>query len=270
MSLLQGTPQSFAGPGEYFTDPIHARTYPAIDPLKASLVGKRVFVVGSGAIGQAMAISYARAGAACIAIGTHCDPTLAVKKAAQDAEWKPPRVLSINIDINSTASIDNAAALIQASFEGIDILVIDSGGLEGARSTAEGNMDKWWHSWTTNLRGPYLVARAFLPMMLKGGDKTIVFVASAAAHCVHTYEASACGTSMLAQLRFAAFLAAEYGDQGVLPFCIHLGDLAMGASADSTSAEHEHKWPELFADTVVYLTKRKRIWLSGRYINCTW
>lgn len=187
-----------------------------------------------------MAISYARAGAACIAIGTHCDPTLAVKKAAQDAERKPPRVLSINIDVNSTASIDNAAALIQASFEGIDILVIDSGGLEEARLTAEGNMDKWWHSWTTNLRGPYLVARAFLPMMLKGGDKTIVFVASAAAHCVHTYEASACGISMLAQLRFAAFLAAEYGDQGVLPFCIHLGDLAMGASADSTSAEHEH------------------------------
>ncbi|KAL8752801.1 MAG: hypothetical protein Q9199_005491 [Rusavskia elegans] len=250
MPLLKGMPQSLAGPGDYLTDPIHIRTYAAINPLKASLVGKRVFVVGSGAIGQAMAISYARAGASYIAVGAHCDltpVTAAVKKAAQDAERKPPRVLSISLDINSTTSIDNTAALIQASFEGIDIIVMDSGALEEAKSTLESNMDKWWDSWTTNLRGPYLVARAFLPMMLKGGDKTIVFVASAAAHCVHTYEMSAYGTSMLAQLRFAAFLAAEYSDEGVLPFCIHLGDLATGAWVDGVSAEHENNMPQLMA-----------------------
>ena len=27
---------------------------------------------------------------------------------------------------------------------------------------------------------------------------------------------------------------------------------------------------ELSADTIVYLTKEKRDWLGGRYINCTW
>jgi hypothetical protein len=27
---------------------------------------------------------------------------------------------------------------------------------------------------------------------------------------------------------------------------------------------------ELSADTIVYLTKERREWLAGRYINCTW
>jgi hypothetical protein len=27
---------------------------------------------------------------------------------------------------------------------------------------------------------------------------------------------------------------------------------------------------ELSADTIVYLTREKRDWLAGRYINCTW
>lgn len=28
--------------------------------------------------------------------------------------------------------------------------------------------------------------------------------------------------------------------------------------------------PELSADSIVYLVSRKRDWLGGRYINCTW
>lgn len=27
---------------------------------------------------------------------------------------------------------------------------------------------------------------------------------------------------------------------------------------------------ELAADTIMFLTKEKRMWLAGRYINCTW
>ncbi|KAL8672989.1 MAG: hypothetical protein Q9168_002583 [Polycauliona sp. 1 TL-2023] len=247
---------------------MHSRPYEAVDPLNADLTGKRVLVVGSGAVGQAVAISYATAGASYIAIGGHGDLTMArglVKKAAQDAERNPPRVLSMTLDTKSPASIDNAAALIQASFAGIDIVVVDSGALEEAKSTAKSNMDKWWDSWTTNLRGPYQVARAFLPMMLKGGDKTIVFVASYAAHCVHTHEMSAYGTSMLARLRLATFLAAEYGDEGLLPFCVHHSDVTTNGLEVGEKGSSE-----LSADTVVYLTKRKRTWLSGRYINSSW
>lgn len=28
--------------------------------------------------------------------------------------------------------------------------------------------------------------------------------------------------------------------------------------------------PELSADSIVYLVSRRRDWLGGRYVNCTW
>lgn len=28
--------------------------------------------------------------------------------------------------------------------------------------------------------------------------------------------------------------------------------------------------PALSADTIVFLTREKRMWLAGRYVNCTW
>jgi len=45
----------------------------------------------------------------------------------------------------------------------------------------------------------------------------------------------------------------------------------------SQGAELDEKWmtvftetPELCADSLVFLTKERREWLTGRYINCTW
>ena len=38
----------------------------------------------------------------------------------------------------------------------------------------------------TNLQKPYFVARVCLPLMLKGGDKTLVLIVNDAAHSVST------------------------------------------------------------------------------------
>ncbi|KAL8914879.1 MAG: hypothetical protein Q9171_000506 [Xanthocarpia ochracea] len=98
-------------------------TYPAILALRANLAGKGVFVVGSGMIGQAMAIASAKAGTSYFAIGAQSKLTpvvVPIRKAAQDADRKHPRVLSITVDTSSAASIGNAAALVQASYGGIN------------------------------------------------------------------------------------------------------------------------------------------------------
>ena len=65
-------------------------------------------------------------------------------------------------------------------------------------------------------RGPYLVTRAFLPLLFKGGDKQIVFVSSVGSF-LKSPNQSAYQASKLALLRFAEFLSAEYGDKGVHP-----------------------------------------------------
>ncbi|KAL8734361.1 MAG: hypothetical protein Q9166_001559 [cf. Caloplaca sp. 2 TL-2023] len=271
-------PNPIAGPGDYLTDPVHNDTYPAIDPLKADLSGKSVFISGaSRGLGRAMTLSFAAAGASSIAIGARGDMTSLVdeiKDRATAAKRKLPKVLPIKFDVTSQESVDNAAAVVEKESGKIDIVVNNAGVLSANAKVAESDIEDWWRAWTVNVRGTYLVTRAFLPLMLKGGNKQIVNVCSVGAHAIIP-GLSAYQPSKLAQLRFTEFVCAEYGDQGVVAFCIHPGniptDIVGGAEGVPEGLKHVFvETPELSADTIVYLVNEKGEWLAGRYINCTW
>ncbi|KAL8804870.1 MAG: hypothetical protein Q9200_005646 [Gallowayella weberi] len=271
-------PNPARGPGDYLTDPVHNDTYPAIDPRKADLSGKSVFISGaSRGIGRAMTLSFVIAGASAIAIGARGDMTSLVedvKNSAAAAKRNPPKVLAIKFDVTSKESIDSAAAAVEEAFGKIDVLVNNAGVSPAMCNVADTDSEEWWRVWTINFRGTYLVTRAFLPLMLKGGDKQIVNVCSVGAHLILP-GLSAYQTSKLAQLRFTEFVSAEYFDQGVLAFAIHPGniptDIIGGAEAVPEGLERVFvETPSLSADTIVYLVNEKRDWLAGRYINCTW
>ncbi|KAL8678153.1 MAG: hypothetical protein Q9186_005485 [Xanthomendoza sp. 1 TL-2023] len=271
-------PNPLRGPGDYLTDPVHNDTYPAIDPLKANLSGKSVFISGaSRGLGRAMTLSFVTAGASSIAIGARGDMTSLVedvKNSAAAAQRTPPNVLPITFDVTSQESIDGAAAAVEEAFGKLDIVVNNAGVLSANSNIADSDSEDWWRAWTINVRGTYLVTRAFLPLMLKGGDKQIVNVCSVGAHII-TPGLSAYQASKLAQLRFTEFVCAEYGDQGVLAFAIHPGniptDIIGGVEGVPEGLQHVFvETPKLSADTIVYLVNEKREWLAGRYINCTW
>lgn len=283
--------------GDYLTDPVHNDTYPAIDPLTADLSGKSVFISGaSRGIGRAMSLSFAKAGASFIALGARGDMTSLVeeiKKVATAAKRTAPKVLPIKFDVTAQESIGNAAAVVDKVFGKIDVVINNAGVFPAPTKIADTDPDDWWRTWTINVRGTYLVTRAFLPLMLKGGDKQIVNVCSVGAHLTLP-GVSAYQTGKLAQLRFTEFISTEYGDQGVIPFCIHPGNIPteMTGGPEGISNHFKHgkrilidslvmgsnqlmdvvvvETPQLSADTIIYLVKEKRQWLAGRYINCTW
>ncbi|KAL8841874.1 MAG: hypothetical protein Q9170_000747 [Blastenia crenularia] len=166
-----------AGPGDYLTDPVHNDTYAAIDPLAADLSGKSVFISGaSKGLGRAMALSFASAGASSIAIGARGDMTSLVGeiKARASAAKRPPlKVLPIKFDVTSQESIDDAAVVVGKEVGKLDILINNAGVLSAMSNVADSDPEDWWRAWTVNVRGTYLVTRAFLPLMLKAdGEKT--------------------------------------------------------------------------------------------------
>ena len=144
--------------------------------------------------------------------------------AATAAKRKVPKVLQVKLDVTDQKSVTSAAEEIEKAFGRLDIIVHNSGVLGKPALLADGDPDDWWNTWTTNLCGPYLVTRAFLPLLFKGGDKQIVFVSSVGSF-LKSPNLSAYQTSKLALLRFAEFVSAEYGNKGVLPFCIHPGNI---------------------------------------------
>lgn len=217
---------------DYLTDDVHTDTYPAIDPSKNNLKGKVVFITGaSRGIGQALAISYARAGVAGVVIGARSDLSKVEKaafQAAEEAHRAAPKVLKVKLNVTSVESVGQAVAEIEKTFGRLDI-VINNAGVFGGGTIADSNPDDWWNIWEINIRGVYLVSRAVIPLLLKseGGDKTIVNVSSCGAHLILP-GTSAHQTGKLAVLRLGEFLQAEYGSQGLLAYAIHPGNSPTG------------------------------------------
>lgn len=88
------------------------------------------------------------------------------------------------MDIADPASVDNLAVETEKAFGRLDILVNNAGTVEKFLPIAESDPEAWWHTWVVNVRGPYLVTRAFLPLLInsEGGSKIIVNVSSSGAH----------------------------------------------------------------------------------------
>ncbi|KAI1386833.1 NAD(P)-binding protein [Hypoxylon trugodes] len=239
--------------------------------------GKAVFINGaSRGLGRSMSVSFAKAGASMIALGARSDlsVTIAEMKAAVSSLGRPdPQILPINFDVTDRKSVEEAAAQVEKNFGRIDIIINNSGKFEWA-TILESDPDEWWKTFKVNL-GCYLVAHAFVPLMLKGGNKTIVTVSSVGAHLkipgLNAYQ-----ISKMAVLRLSEFIVEEYGDKGVLAYCIHPGNIVtelLAGGLDSLDPIYRPVFTEtaeLSADSLVYLTSQKRDWLGGRYINVTW
>lgn len=117
-------------------------------------------------------------------------------------------------------SIDSAAANIEYHLGRLDILVHTAGIIGAPSAIIDSDPNAWWKNWDVNVRGPYLVTRAFLPLRLNRGDKQIVNVSSVGV-LLTGRGFSSYQTSILALFRFTEFVVSEYGEKGVLAFAVH-------------------------------------------------
>ncbi|KAL2813944.1 hypothetical protein BDW59DRAFT_176591 [Aspergillus cavernicola] len=275
----RGTPNLLEGPGDYdVTSILHNDTYPAIDPLQTDFSGKAVLVTGaSKGIGRAVVLSFARAGASFIAAAARSDlSTLAhdVAAAATSAHRSPPIFLPLQLDVTDAEAVQSAAATVEQEFGSLDVLVNNAGTLGKFGGILATDPDEWWQVMDLNLRAPYLVSRAFLPLLLRGALKYSVYVSSVAAHLLNP-TFSAYQTSKMAVLKFAQLVDAEFAKQGVVSFAIHPGNCPTDIMGGPDNLNEMEKLvfvdtPQLSADTIVFLASEKREWLGGRYINGTW
>ena len=174
-------------------------------------------------MGRATALSFAKAGAAGIAIGARSDfGTLEndILSAAKSAGKTPPKVLKLQLDVMSYESVEAAAEKTAKEFGKLDILINNAGYLSSFEPLAESDPGEWWKNYEINLRGVYWISKAFLPLMLKGGEKTIVNVSSLGAHMI-VEGASGYQGSKFALLRFTEFLMTDHGKDGLLAYAVH-------------------------------------------------
>ncbi|KAI8184717.1 hypothetical protein K4K51_012258 [Colletotrichum sp. SAR 10_75] len=258
-------------------DVIHHDTYPEINPLTSSdCSGKAVLITGaSKGLGRAIAIGYAEAGASHIAVAARSDVSstvAAVREAAKNAGRNEPTVFALEMDVSDMASVRAAAERLTTEWRRLDILVNNAGYMAQFNLLLDTDDDEYMKAWDVNYWGTYRVTKAFLPLMLKGGDKTIVNMSSVAAHFMGA-GGGAYHVSKFALIRFTEFVQDEYGDQGVLAFSIHPGGIPTDLSSnlpEKLQLVRMTDTPELAAHSIPYLTSEKREWLGGRWLSCMW
>jgi NAD(P)-dependent dehydrogenase (short-subunit alcohol dehydrogenase family) len=258
----------------------HNDIHSAIDPAVANLSqpGKMVLITGSGrGIGRSMALRYAQADVACIAICSRTASELdAVEVSITRTSHGKVRVRKYNIDITKPTQVPAMAADVMEKEGRLDILVNNAGTSSVWKPIGKGLPEDFMDTFTTNIQGTYLVIKSFIPLLVStarthnvGVD--VVNIASMAAHYTMP-GASAYQISKLALLRLTEFVQAEYGVDGVNCMAVHPG---------SVITKMTRKWPremlimmgdskELCAGFVVWLTKGNRTWLSGRYVSANW
>ncbi len=155
----------------------------------SALRGKVAVVTGaSRGIGAATADLLAREGAR------------VVRMARSLTERRGGETLDLCCDVTDAAQVQVAADLVQAEWGAPDILVNNAGAFHLAPFEATSTAD-FDAQVAANLRGPWLVAKAFVPPMRAGKGGLVVTVGSVADHVGFPGN--------------AAYAAAKYGVRGL-------------------------------------------------------
>ncbi|PKS09920.1 hypothetical protein jhhlp_004543 [Lomentospora prolificans] len=264
-----------------FTSKLHHDTYPEINPVTQSdCTGKAVLVTGSNrGIGRAILISYAKAGATRLALCSR-DPAAnthvadEIRAAAKDAGRSVvPEVLELRLDVTDQAQVDAAAKEVEEKWGRLDVLVNNAGFMaeDGFEPLGTAKREDWELTLEVSVIGAAKVTRALLPIMLKGGDKTVVNMSSIGALYAEG-GAEAYGIAKMIQCRAAEFLCAGYAKEDFFAFSVHPAGIDTPLARRMPEDFHQYLCDkeELPSDSIVYLTSKRPTWLGGRFVNLNW
>ena len=225
----------------------------------------RVAVVtgANGGLGRAVVERLSRDGMKVAAVD--------VRSGATAEDW-----LGFQCDVSEPAAVDRLAGDVERDLGPVSVVVNCAGVGSWFKLVADIDVEEWERVIGSNLTGPFLVARAFLPALVatKGA---VVNVASV--HGVATAPGSgAYAASKAGLFGLTKAIAVDYGEQGVRANCLVLGsvdtrmtwDYEEGALARGIENLAIRPWqratPGPVADVVSFLVSDGARFINGALI----
>ncbi len=237
-------------------------------------LANRVAVVsgGGGAIGRAIALKLAAAGADIAVVDVNAETA---EKVAEEVRAMGRRSLAQTMDIRSYEAVTAGVNTIAQTFGGIDIVVNSAGGSARSRMGRFESLDIEVFDWIldVNLRGPMYIIRAALPHLIQRNAGKIVNIASIVAlggkaKCV---DYSAAKGGILAATKS---LAIELGQYNINANCVSPGLVQRPGQlpADEAAFAKKHSYlnrictQDDIAEAVLYLASPESDYVTGQNI----
>ena len=178
----------------------------------ADLLANRVILVtgASDGIGRAAAKTCAQLGATVVLLGRDLSKLEAVYDDIEAAGGAQPAIIPMNFSSATVADFEQLAISIENELGRLDGILHSAGILGDITPLEMYNPDTWDEVMKINLRAPYLLTQAMLPLLKKSPDASVVFLSSSVGRKARAfwgaYSVSKFGIEGLSQL-FAEELA---------------------------------------------------------------
>lgn len=235
------------------------------------LEGKVAIVTGGGSgIGRAIAAAFAREGAQVVICGRNREK---LNTAAREIVTNEADCLAISADLRQPVEIYNLVGATIERFKTIHVLVNNAGIL--LPGTAESlSEDAWEDTFATNVRAPWLLARAVLPHLRTAGGGSIINIGSVLS-TLGAPNRVAYSASKGAVLAMTRAMALDHAAEKVRVNCICPGivETEMVAAFNTDEATRQRRLgmhplgrfgkPKDIAGLAVFLASDESSWITG-------
>jgi NAD(P)-dependent dehydrogenase (short-subunit alcohol dehydrogenase family) len=188
------------------------------------LRGKVVLITGAGrGLGEAVARAFARAGSSVACLDVRGD---AAERVSRDLAALDVPSMGLACDVRDAEAVSQTVAAVAERFGRLDV-VVNNAAVDHTISVADMTPDQWDEVIGVNLRGPFLVAKAAVPIMRRQRAGHLVNVASTAATRAWA-NASAYHASKWGLVGFSRALGVEGRPDGIRVTTVLPGGMRTG------------------------------------------